>query len=99
MIRSILAMAIIALTSTVEAQTGRTICGERDAIIDVLAGEFGEVQRSWGIGPGNRIVEVYTNEETGSWTITITSSNGTTCLIAAGEMWEDLAPEAQGEAI
>ncbi len=92
-------LALTFSTSSTEAQVARTVCGERDDIITALTDRFGETQRSWGMGPGNRIVEVYTSDETGSWTITITSPNGTTCLMAAGELWEDLVQEAAGEAI
>lgn len=50
-----------------------------------------------GLAPNNRIVEVFVSEETGSWTITLTSADGVTCLVAAGQHFEVLSPEPAGE--
>jgi hypothetical protein len=49
------------------------------------------------MGPNNRIIEVFASDETGSWTITITSPDGTTCLVAAGQFWENLLPPPVGD--
>ncbi len=87
------------LGQPVNAQAGATICGARDQIIGAVTGRFGETPRSWGMGPGNRIIEVFASEETGTWTITITAPDGRTCLVAAGQYWEDLAPIPAGDAI
>jgi len=92
----IIALAISAVPAT-NAQTSRAICGERDLIVDTLTGRFGETARSWGMGPNNRIVEVIASEATGTWTITITSPDGTTCLVASGDFWQDLAPIPAGD--
>ena len=92
-------LALLTPLNPAQAQTARTICGERDQIVETLTGRFGETARSWGMGPNNRIVEVYASEETGTWTITITAPNGTTCLVAAGQYWENLVPLPAGEAL
>ncbi len=92
-------LALFVLPISAHAQTARTICGERDHIVNTLTGRFGETPQSWGMGPGNRIVEVYASEETGTWTITVTAPNGTTCLVASGQYWENLLPPPTGEAI
>ena len=94
-----LALVIAILALPVNAQTARTICGERDQIVDTLTGRFGETRQSWGMGPSGRIVEVYASEETGTWTITITAPNGTTCLVAAGTFWENLLPAPVGDSL
>ncbi len=91
-------LALSLLTGAAAAQT-RSICGARSQIVDTLTGRFGETARSWGMGPDNRIIEVYASDETGTWTITVTAPDGTTCLVAAGQHWEDLAPIPAGEAL
>jgi len=93
------ALALLVPFTPAIAQTARTICGERDQIVETLTGRFGETARSWGMGPSGRIVEIYASEETGTWTITITAPNGTTCLVAAGQFWENLIPLPAGEAL
>jgi len=92
------ALALLGTLNAAQAQTARTICGDRDQIVDTLTGRLGETAQSWGMGPSGRIVEVFASEETGTWTITITAPNGTTCLVAAGQYWENLMPLPLGEA-
>lgn len=89
--------ALLVLPAMSEAQTARTICANRDQIVGALTGYFGETARSWGMGPAGRIVEVFASEETGSWTITVTAPDGTTCLVASGNSWQDLAQVAAGD--
>ena len=62
-----------------------------------MASQYGETARSIGMGPGNRIVEVYASDETGTWTITVTSADGMTCLMASGQSFEALTPAPLGE--
>lgn len=60
-------------------------CGARAAIVEVLAERFGEHAQSMGLAANNSVVEVYASEETGTWTIIVTGTNGLTCLVASGE--------------
>jgi hypothetical protein len=91
-------LALLVLPAMADAQTARTICAERDQIVGTLTGYFGETARSWGMGPAGRIVEIFASDETGTWTITVTAPDGTTCLVASGNSWEDLARSPAGEA-
>lgn len=85
-------MLVVAVTA--EAQSARN-CGPRDAVVDRLADRYGESRRSVGLGSNNALVEVFASDETGSWTITVTSTNGLTCLVASGQAFETIA-EALG---
>ena len=69
-------------------------CAPRDVIIERLTEGFGETRQSIGLAEGNRVVEVFASGESGSWTITVTLPNGTTCLVAAGIAFEHVAGEA-----
>ncbi|NKX44083.1 hypothetical protein [Roseicyclus persicicus] len=81
-----------------QAQQAHTmICGQREHVVGTLEARFGEQVRSMGLAPQNRIVEVFVSEETGSWTITVTSADGTTCLMASGQHYESFAPVPAGE--
>jgi hypothetical protein len=86
---------MVAGTATAQG-THTMVCGARDQIVAQLSTRYGEEVRSIGIAPRNRIVEVFASDETGSWTITITSADGTTCLIASGEYFEMLPPVPRG---
>ncbi len=68
-------------------------CGERDQIVSRLNDKYGEARTSRGLSHNNGMVEVYASEETGTWTILITLPSGETCLVAAGDFWEDAPVE------
>ncbi|MBF9058409.1 hypothetical protein HKCCSP123_04360 [Rhodobacterales bacterium HKCCSP123] len=94
-----LATALLAALASGPAMAQGThtmICGARDQIVAQLGNRYGERVRSIGLAPRNRIVEVFASDETGSWTITITSADGTTCLIASGDYFETLPPAPRG---
>jgi len=78
---------------------GHVICGARAHIVEQLETRLGESVRSVGLAAPNQIVEVYASEETGSWTIAVTSANGRTCLMASGRFFEAYATEIPGEAL
>jgi hypothetical protein len=74
-------------------QSGRN-CGQRDFVLERLADRYGESRQSIGLGADNQVVEVFASLETGTWTITVTSPAGTTCLVASGQSFETLSEAA-----
>jgi hypothetical protein len=84
-------LGLIALTaSAATAQTARN-CAPRDTVVERLASKYGENRQSMGLGANNAVVEVFASSATGSWTITVTSPTGLTCLVASGQHFEELA--------
>lgn len=83
--------AILTLgATTTEAQT-RNNCAPRAAVIERLSSGFGETRQSIGLGANNQVIEVFASDETGTWTITVTTPQGVTCLVASGQAFETLA--------
>lgn len=80
----------LAAATEILAQTPRN-CGPREQVVDGLANRYGETRQSIGIGVNNSVVETFASDDTGTWTITITSANGLTCLVASGQSFEELA--------
>ena len=66
-------------------------CAPRDRVLERLASKYGESRRSIGLAPNNAVVEVFASDDTGTWTITVTTATGTTCLVASGQSFETLA--------
>lgn len=66
-------------------------CAPRDTVVERLASKYGESRQSMGLGANNAVVEVFASSETGTWTITVTSVHGMTCLVASGQAFEALA--------
>ena len=44
-----------------------------------------------GLGANNAVIEVFASDASGTWTITVTSASGLTCLVASGQAYEELA--------
>ena len=77
-------------------------CAKRDAVVARLATAYGETRHSMGLGANNAVIEVFASDETGTWTITVTTTDGMTCLVASGQAYEELAerliPESESDA-
>jgi len=84
------AAGIAALLSQPVLAQGRP-CAPRDNVVARLAEGYGESRKSIGIGANNQVVEVFASDESGTWTITVTSPAGLTCLVASGQAYEALA--------
>lgn len=71
-------------------------CGPRDTVLGQLTDRYGETRRAAGLGAG-KVMELFASEKTGSWTITVTTASGMTCLVAAGQAFQDIAVALPGE--
>jgi hypothetical protein len=92
------ALPILAATLCVpQSAAAQSLCGEREAVIDMLGSRYGETVRSVGLAGQNRIVEVFASDETGSWTILVTNTAGVACLVASGQHFEQVASGPEGE--
>ncbi|MDJ0825183.1 MAG: hypothetical protein QNJ16_06750 [Rhodobacter sp.] len=81
-----LAMAAAMTTGAAQAYGS---CGKREAIVKVLEANHGEVFAGGGIETATRIYEVWTSGADGSWTILMTTANGTSCVMASGTDWRE----------
>lgn len=81
---------LVLAAQQVAAQQTRN-CAPRDAVIERLASTYGETRQSIGLGSRGAVIETFASDETGSWTITVTTPNGMTCLVASGQSFEELA--------
>ncbi|EIE48872.1 hypothetical protein AL036_00360 [Salipiger aestuarii] len=66
-------------------------CAPRDQVVEKLARTYGETRQSIGLGSNNAVMEVFASDTTGTWTITVTTTAGMTCLVASGQAFEALA--------
>lgn len=62
-------------------------CGARDVVTTQLAEKYAETRRGIGIANNQSVMEVYASEA-GSWTITVTLTDGRMCLVASGQAYE-----------
>ena len=61
-------------------------CGPRELIVEKLQEKWDEQLSSLAlVEDGMKIMEIYSNEDTGSFTILLTDSDGQSCMILSGE--------------
>ncbi len=75
------------------------ICAERDDFLTQLAQKYGETPVGIGVTTTGGLVEVLSDVKDGTWTIIVTTPQGMSCLVAAGEGWRtkeqlSMEPEA-----
>jgi len=87
--------ALILIAKEVSAQTSG--CAQREQIVERLQSKYGETRQRMGLDNSNRIVEVFASDETGTWTILVTSPSGMSCLLAHGQSWTEFEPEIKPE--
>lgn len=82
--------SLLVLISGCHPALAQQNCAPREMVVDRLASVYGETRQSMGLGANNAVVEVFASDSSGSWTITVTSANGVTCLVASGQHFENL---------
>ena len=80
--------AIMATTASAQQNRNRA---PREAVVERLANTYGESRQSIGLGEQGMVIETFASADTGTWTITVTTPSGLTCLVASGQSWEELA--------
>jgi hypothetical protein len=66
-------------------------CGPHAKVTEILAQSYGEARQGIGLNGEQRVMEMFVNAKTGTWTITVTLPDGMTCLVATGEHFEAIA--------
>lgn len=104
MLKLTIAIALTAATlapGPIHAEPARS-CAERAQVLERLDTGYGESRQSIGLAGNGTVIEMFASTETGSWSILATSPDGRTCILAAGQSFEntirDLTP-VKGELI
>ena len=90
---SSLLLAAAAMAGAASAQA-ETFCGDRTKLIETLAQKYDEVPSAFGIVGQKNLVELFVSKS-GSWTMLMTQSSGATCIMAAGQSWEQFPATAK----
>ncbi|UCI08420.1 hypothetical protein [Mesorhizobium sp. B1-1-8] len=72
------------------------VCGGHDYLVARLAAAFEEKRLGYGVAGEAAIFEVFVSAS-GTWTILMTDVKGQSCILAAGEGWEDTLATAVGQ--
>jgi hypothetical protein len=80
-----IAAAVLILLPTIAA--AQLPCAARDEIVREITQHFKETPEATGVTPQGILVEVFVSKAR-SWTILLTTPQGTSCIAAVGENWE-----------
>jgi len=66
-------------------------CASHGVIVKALADKYQESAKALGIAGQVNLVEIFSSKA-GTWTILVTTPDGSACIIAAGTEWVNLPP-------
>ena len=84
----------ISLPATAQQQPA---CTQRGDLLKHLSAKYTEAPVALGLANKGGVVEVLSSKTGSSWTIIITMPNGPTCMVAAGENWEEIPHIAKAD--
>ncbi len=82
----LLAAGLICVATLAHAQS---VCHQRAKFVTELGRKFLEAPIAYGLTSSGQIVEILSSG-TGSWTMIITSTDGNSCAVAAGQSWSKI---------
>lgn len=86
-----LLMAATILTGSIRSAHAGTACGDRETIVERLTTLYNEYRASMMVDAAGNLVEIYSNLDTGTWTLLITRPQGATCVVSSGGNFIDTA--------
>jgi hypothetical protein len=94
------AVVLIVMSAIPAAAAGSPPCASRPEILKQLSKQYNEAPVALGLANNGALIELLTSDDGKTWTIMLSRPNGSSCLVAAGQGWEDwqkLKPAAKGE--
>lgn len=85
-----IAITILGLAFTPFGASAAPQCDTRENVIAVLASKYKEMPVALGVTHNGGLVEVLITESGSTWSIIVTTPDGLSCLVAAGEGWKTM---------
>lgn len=92
------AIALFSATSHGGPSLDQSVCGPHNQIIERLGRVHAERPMSAGLSADGRLIEIVVSAS-GSWTLLVTGPDNLTCMLAAGEDWENIPSDIAGRTI
>lgn len=91
-----LALATSLLFGASVPASAQTACAAHADIVKQLSAKHSEAPVGIGLASNGGIVQIFSSKDGATWTIVMTMPSGVSCLMAAGESWENIQPELFG---
>ena len=84
-----LAAVIAAVLSAPAAAEGDARCTAHQQMVSLLSKKYSEAPMGIGTVNQDRVMQIFVSAK-GSWTIVVTKTDGLSCIVAAGQNWENI---------
>ena len=82
-------LAAVSLFSIGGVASAAMPCGNHDVVAKSLTTKFKEARRVMGIVNAKAVMEIFMSPQ-GTWTVLVTNTTGTACIIATGQDWQEV---------
>lgn len=93
-IGTVISASVAVLIFPALATAAPVFCGARNDVLTKLASDFREQPASVALTSDGQLLEVLKSDSKLTWSILITSPNGVSCIVAAGDSWQDKARDS-----
>lgn len=87
---AVVTVAFALLLHTVTTVEAQPVCMPHDELRVELHKNFLEAPAAIAIANNGALIELYAKRDRSSWTLMMTRPDGTSCVLVAGEEWNDL---------
>jgi hypothetical protein len=94
-----LLLGAVAVGPAVAADQRPAACGPHTEVIKALGDKFHETQSATALTSAGTLLEVLTANDGSTWTIIVSRPDGLSCVVAAGQSWQDKANQAAASSI
>ncbi|PCJ09741.1 MAG: hypothetical protein COB16_03365 [Rhodobacteraceae bacterium] len=95
MFKRLLGISLIFGMAATAPPTYAAACGAREDVVKQLEDQYSEKLTAGGLqtAPSNNsVVEIWSSEQTGTFTVLMTQANGISCIVAVGTDYFDIGP-------
>ncbi len=89
------AVSLGLLLQTAMPVQAQPVCMPRDDLREELQKQFSEAPTAGAIANNGASVQLFTNRDRSSWTLVMTRPGGASCVLVAGEDWNELPNREQ----
>ena len=91
----VLGLMLVSSPVGVADEPAKSTCESRTAVLDFLSTRYSEAPVAMGLSRDGGVVEILTLGPGSTFTIIVTSPDGLTCMVVAGDSWESVAPRVR----
>ncbi len=89
-----LLLGAVAIGHPAAADQAPAACGPHTDVIKALGDKFHETQSATALTSAGTLLEVLTANDGATWTIIVSRPDGLSCVVAAGQNWQDKVNQA-----